>query len=212
MDLESIRREYLSSGLTRDGLLENPFDQFNAWMKQAVEMGLRDPTAMTLATSSSSGQPSQRIVLLKRMDEKGLIFFTNYKSRKAKDIAENANVSLHFPWHEIERQVKICGIAEKIPAGESLKYFLTRPRESQIAAWASSQSNAISSRTFLLNQFETIKHKFTAGEVPLPDFWGGFRVIPCEIEFWQGGENRLHDRFRYNLQDDESWKIQRLAP
>ena len=212
MDLESIRREYLSGGLNRDDLLDSPIDQFNVWMQQAVDMGLRDPTAMTLATVSAGGQPSQRIVLLKQLDDLGLIFFTNYESRKAREIADNPKVSLHFPWHDIERQIKICGSAEKLSAAESLKYFLTRPRESQIAAWASSQSSAISSRSFLLNQFESIKQKFSAGEVPLPDFWGGFRVTPNEMEFWQGGKYRLHDRFRYNLQGDSSWLIQRLSP
>jgi pyridoxamine 5'-phosphate oxidase len=212
MDLESIRREYLSGGLSRDDLHGNPIDQFNIWMKQAVEMGLRDPTAMILATASEDGQPSQRIVLLKRMDAHGLIFFTNYESRKAKEIAENAKVSLHFPWHDIDRQVKICGRAEKLSTAESLKYFLTRPRESQIAAWASSQSDAISSRGFLINQFESIKQKYSAGDVPLPDFWGGFRVTPVEVEFWQGGKHRLHDRFHYFQQNDDGWEIQRLSP
>ena len=212
MDLESIRREYLSGGLSRDNLLENPMDQFNIWMTQAVEMGLRDPTAMTLATASEDGQPSQRIVLLKRMDEQGLIFYTNFDSRKAKEITQNVKVSLHFPWHDIDRQVKICGTAEKLSTAESLKYFLTRPRESQIAAWASSQSDAISSRGILLNQFESIKQKFSAGDIPLPDFWGGFLVTPIEVEFWQGGKHRLHDRFRYNLQNDRGWGIQRLSP
>jgi len=212
MDLESIRREYLSGGLSRDNLLENPMDQFNIWMTQAVEMGLRDPTAMTLATASEDGQPSQRIVLLKRMDEQGLIFYTNFDSRKAKEITQNVKVSLHFPWHDIDRQVTICGTAEKLATAESLKYFLTRPRESQIAAWASSQRDAISSRGILLNQFESIKQKFSAGDIPLPDFWGGFLVTPIEVEFWQGGKHRLHDRFRYNLQKDEGWSIQRLSP
>ncbi|MBL4820153.1 MAG: pyridoxamine 5'-phosphate oxidase [Gammaproteobacteria bacterium] len=212
MDLGSIRREYLCDGLRRESLLDNPLEQFNVWMTQAMEMGLNDPTAMTLATVSADGQPSQRIVLLKQVDDQGFIFFTNYQSRKAIEIADNANVSLHFPWHEIDRQVKVCGVAEKISNIESLKYFLTRPRESQIAAWASAQSKGISSRSFLLNQFESIKHKFAEGDVPLPDFWGGFRIKAREIEFWQGGEHRLHDRFSYSLEADESWAIQRLSP
>jgi pyridoxamine 5'-phosphate oxidase len=212
MELESVRREYLQGGLQRKDLVDNPIDQFKQWMQQALEMGLRDPTAMTLATVSADGQPSQRIVLLKRMDESGFIFFTNYQSRKAREMAVNSRVSLHFPWHDVERQVKVGGVAEKLTTAESLRYFVTRPRESQIAAWASSQSQAISSRSFLLNQFEVLKQKFANGEVPLPDFWGGFRVVPHEIEFWQGGRNRLHDRFRYRLQDDGSWAIQRLSP
>lgn len=212
MDLESVRREYLQGGLKREDLATSPIDQFNQWMQQALKMELKDPTAMTLATVSDSGQPSQRIVLLKRMEENAFVFFTNYNSRKAREIAVGNKVSLHFPWHDIERQVKVCGAAQKISATESLRYFVSRPRESQIAAWASSQSDAITSRTFLLNQFETLKQKFSHGEVPLPDFWGGFRVIPHEIEFWQGGANRLHDRFQYRLQDDGSWTVQRLSP
>ena len=212
MDLESVRREYLRGGLHRADLADEPMEQFNAWMRQALEMGLTDPTAMTLATVSAEGRPSQRIVLLKKVDARGFVFFTNYQSRKAREISQNSHVSLHFPWHEIERQVKVCGRAEKITTAESLRYFLSRPRESQVAAWASPQSNAISSRTFLLNQFESMKTKFAAGEVPLPDFWGGFRVIPDQMEFWQGGKNRLHDRFQYTLSAGEGWTIERLAP
>lgn len=212
MDLESIRREYLSGGLSRQDLLDDPMEQFNTWMNQAVEMGLRDPTALTLATVSPDGQPSQRIVLLKGIDKKGLIFYTNYNSRKAKEIEANKKVSLHFPWHDIDRQVKICGKADRLSTTDSLKYFLTRPRESQIAAWASPQSDAISSRTLLLNQFESIKQKFSKGDVPLPDFWGGYHVMPDEIEFWQGCKHRLHDRFRYSLQSNGSWSIERLSP
>ena len=212
MDLESVRREYLRGGLQREDLADNPIDQFNEWMAQALKMELKEPTAMTVATVSESGQPSQRIVLLKRTEGNAFIFFTNYKSRKAREISGSNKVSLHFPWHDIERQVKVCGTAEKISTAESLRYFVSRPRESQIAAWASSQSEAISSRTLLLNQFESLKQKFSQGEIPLPDFWGGFRVIPHEIEFWQGGRHRLHDRFQYRLQEDGNWTIQRLSP
>ena len=212
MDLENVRREYLKGGLHRADLAPDPMDQFNRWMSQALQMGFADPTAMTLATVSAEGQPRQRIVLLKRVDAGGFVFFTNYQSRKARDISANPRVSLHFPWHDIERQVKVAGTAARIPASESLKYFLTRPRDSQLAAWASAQSHAISSKSLLLNQFESIKQKFAAGEVPLPDFWGGYRVVPHEMEFWQGGKSRLHDRVRYSLQGDGSWKIERLAP
>lgn len=212
MDLESVRRDYLLGGLEREDLADDPIAQFNRWMEQALKMDLKDPTAMTLATVSETGQPSQRIVLLKRMEENAFVFFTNYNSRKAREIDNSNKVSLHFPWHDIERQVKICGTAEKISAAESLRYFVSRPRDSQLAAWASSQSDAISSRTFLLNQFESLKQKFLGGEVPLPDFWGGYRVIPFEMEFWQGGRNRLHDRFRYRRQEDGDWIVQRLAP
>lgn len=212
MDLESLRREYLMGGLQRNDLLDDPLRQFDVWMRQALELELREPTAMTVATVSAQGQPSQRVVLLKRVDANGFVFFTNYGSRKARELAGNPRISLHFPWHDIERQVKVCGVAEKITAAESLKYFVSRPRESQIAAWASSQSEAISSRTLLLNQFESLKRKFAQGEVPLPDFWGGFRVVPHEMEFWQGGRHRLHDRFQYRREQDGSWSIRRLSP
>lgn len=212
MDLESLRREYLHGGLARDDLAQNPFDQFSTWMQQAIDLKISDPTAMTVATVAASGQPSQRIVLLKHFDEKGFVFYTNFGSRKADELAHNAKISLHFPWHGIERQVKVCGEAAKIGTAESLKYFATRPRESQLAAIASEQSSVLSSRAFLLNQFEALKQKFGSGEIPLPDFWGGYRVTPHEIEFWQGGANRLHDRFRYLKSGDGSWQIDRLAP
>lgn len=212
MDLENVRRDYLRGGLHREDLNDDPMQQFNLWMQQALDMGMTDPTAMTLATVNDKGQPSQRIVLLKRVEAKAFVFFTNYHSRKAQEISHNHKVSLHFPWHSVERQVKVCGHAEKISSAESLKYFLTRPRESQLAAWASNQSHAISSRTLLLNQFEAMKMKFANGEVPLPDFWGGFRVVPGEMEFWQGGKDRLHDRFSYTRNAGGDWHVERLAP
>jgi pyridoxamine 5'-phosphate oxidase len=166
---------------------------------------------MTLATVDASGQPSQRIVLLKHLDEQGFVFYTNYGSTKARDISLNNKVSLHFPWHSMERQVKIMGTALKVPLAETVKYFLSRPRDSQIAAWASHQSSPLSSRSLLLGQFEALKQKFRHGEVPLPDFWGGYRIIPSVFEFWQGGGSRLHDRFQYTKNDDQ-WTIERLAP
>lgn len=212
MDLDKIRREYLAGGLRRDNLADNPLDQFEDWLSQAVESGVPDPTAMVLATVNADGQPSQRIVLLKHLDKNGFVFFTNYHSAKASDIAVNRRVSLHFPWHMMERQVRIAGIAQKISMQESLKYFVTRPKESQVAAWASAQSQRISSRSFLLQQFASMKEKFSKAEVPLPDFWGGYRVIPHHFEFWQGGASRLHDRFEYSLQNDDTWNIERLAP
>jgi len=173
MDLEVLRREYLHGGLNREGLSDSPFDQFDKWMQQAIELKIHDPTSMTIATVSEDGQPSQRIVLLKNIDKDGLIFYTNYSSRKAKELENNPKISLHFPWHAIDRQVKICGEAVKISAAESLKYFVTRPHESQVAALASHQSKVLSSRSLLLNQFESLKQKFKAGEIPFPDFWGG---------------------------------------
>jgi len=212
MDIEHFRREYLQGGLSREDLFEHPVSQFSHWLDQVVASGLIDPSAMVVSTVSVDGQPSQRIVLLKHVDEEGFIFYTNYGSRKAKEIADNNQVSLLFPWNALERQVKVCGKAEKIPFTESVKYFMSRPRDSQLAAWASEQSSSITSRDFLMTQLARMKEKFGTGEVPLPDFWGGIRIIPHQIEFWQGGANRLHDRFEYNLQTDETWKIDRLAP
>lgn len=212
MDLESLRREYLQGGLSREDLASDPFDQFSEWMQQAIKLEIFDPTAMTIATVAADGQPSQRIVLLKSFDSAGFVFYTNYGSRKANELDGNPKISLHFPWHAIDRQVKVCGEAVKISMAESLKYFASRPKESQIAALASQQSQVLTSRSFLLNQFESLKQKFIHGEIPLPDFWGGYRVEPKEIEFWQGGANRLHDRFRYLRQDDSAWTVDRLAP
>lgn len=212
MELENLRREYLQGGLNREDLNADPVKQLEFWLQQAIDLQLDDPTAMVVATVAADGQPSQRIVLLKHLDEKGLVFYTNYGSRKAKEIAGNSKVSLHFPWNDIDRQVKIQGQAQKISAAESLKYFLSRPRESQLAAWASEQSRPLTSKQVLLTQFEHMKEKFGKGEIPLPDFWGGIRVTPSMFEFWQGGANRLHDRFEYSLQKGGSWAIQRLAP
>lgn len=211
MDLEDIRREYLLGGLRRENLNADPYQQFSEWMDQAIIGQIPDPTAMTLATVDADGQPSQRIVLLKHVDERGFVFYTNYASKKSRDIDKNAKVGLHFPWHVMERQVKILGTASRIPTAESMKYFRSRPFESQVAAWASKQSHAIDSRSLLLNQFESLKQKFKKGQVPLPDFWGGYRVVPHTFEFWQGGAKRLHDRFQYT-QEGDSWKIERLAP
>jgi len=212
MDIENFRREYLQGGLSREDLQDDPIAQFNTWLSQAVESGIGDPTAMVVSTVSAEGKPSQRIVLLKHVDDDGFIFYTNYGSRKAKEIEDNNKVSLLFPWNKLDRQVKVGGTAEKISVAESAKYFMSRPRGSQLAAWASKQSRKIISREFLLTQLADMKEKFAAGEVPLPDFWGGIRVRPREIEFWQGGEHRIHDRFEYCLQNDGSWEISQLAP
>ncbi len=212
MDIDQIRREYLKGGLSRDDLSDEPVEQFNRWLREAIASEVQDPTAMTVATVSDTGQPSQRIVLLKHVDARGFVFYTNFDSRKAQEIGANPKVSLHFPWHAMERQVKIGGVAQRVSTAEALKYFLSRPKESQLAAWASAQSRPISSRQVLMNQFQSLKQKFSQGQVPLPDFWGGFRVVPHQIEFWQGGANRLHDRFEYNLRSGGVWEIQRLAP
>ena len=212
MDIENFRREYLQGGLRREDLFEDPVAQFRHWLEQVVASGVIDPSAMVVSTVSKQGQPSQRIVLLKQAEDDGFVFYTNYGSRKAKEIAENNQVSLLFPWNALERQVKVCGKAEKIPLTESVKYFMSRPRDSQLAAWASEQSSSISSRDFLMTQLARMKEKFGEGEVPLPDFWGGIKIIPEQVEFWQGGANRLHDRFEYNLQSDGRWTVERLAP
>lgn len=213
MDLEKIRREYLAGGLRRENLQANPYSQFSRWLQEACDSGLPDPTAMVLATVAEDGQPSQRIVLLKHADEHGFVFYTNYGSRKARDITANNKVSLLFPWHYMERQVKISGRAEKVSHTESLKYFTSRPSESQLAAWASRQSSRISSRQVLQQQFEAMKSKFAEGKIPLPDFWGGYRVQAECFEFWQGGGKRLHDRFVYEHKNSAGeWQISRLAP
>lgn len=212
MDLEELRREYLRGGLSRDDLNTDPIAQFELWMQQAIATEMHDPTAMTVATVDASGQPSQRIVLLKHLDQKGFVFYTNFASHKAQDIEQNNKVSLHFPWHSIERQVKVQGVARKLSSLESLKYFTSRPRESQLAAWASKQSHKVSSRQLLMQQFNAMKEKFANGDIPLPDFWGGYLIEPSVIEFWQGGASRLHDRFEYRRLDDGQWSIDRLAP
>lgn len=212
LDLQNLRREYLQGGLDVKDLHPNPIEQFNRWMEQTIASELPDPNAMTIATVDSTGQPSQRIVLLKKLDERGFVFYTNLGSRKAQELKQNPKISLHFPWYLLERQVKVCGVAEQLPTSEVLKYFISRPRDSQLGAWASHQSQPISSRALLMQQFESMKNKFSKGEIPLPDFWGGFRVKPHQIEFWQGGAHRLHDRFQYDLQADNSWNIQRLEP
>ena len=212
LNLENLRREYLRDGLRREQLASDPIVQFERWMAQMVAAEIPDPNAMTIATVDASGQPSQRIVLLKGLDQRGFVFYTNLRSHKAQDLKQNPKISLHFPWHCLERQVKVCGVAEQMTAAESIKYFLSRPRESQLAAWASNQSRPISSRAMLMQQFEAMKNKFSKGDIPLPDFWGGFRVKPHQVEFWQGGAHRLHDRFQYTRQADDSWDIARLEP
>ncbi len=213
MDLSQFRREYLKGGLSRSSLHVNPIIQFTEWFEQARNTDIPDPTAMILATVGSNGQPSQRTVLLKYYDMKGFVFFTNFESRKASEIRQNSKVSLLFVWLDLERQVMINGTAAKISTAESAKYFVTRPKESQMAAWVSSQSNPLTSRQILLQKFEEMKRKIGEGKVPLPSFWGGYRVEPVEIEFWQGRKNRLHDRFLYHKKGDPGeWSIERLAP
>jgi pyridoxamine 5'-phosphate oxidase len=211
MDLSEFRKEYSDRGLRREDLDADPMVQFGHWFQQAIELDLHEPNAMSLATVDAAGRPLLRTVLLKYFDANGFVFFTNYQSRKAKHIAGNPQVSLLFPWVILERQVIVQGRAEKISAAESLKYFTSRPRESQLGAWVSDQSSVISSRKLLLQKLAEIKDKFAHGEVPLPSFWGGYRVVPETIEFWQGGPARLHDRFFYERKNGP-WEIERLSP
>lgn len=210
VDLTHFRHEFLQSGLSRKELNESPFKQFEFWLKQAEELEVLEPSAMSLATSDGVNV-SLRTVFLKFFNEQGFVFFTNYGSKKSKQIDANPHAALLFPWLSLERQVKISGRVEKVSKLDSLKYFTSRPKGSQLGAWASQQSSQVSSRQLLLSQFESMKEKFQKGDVPLPDFWGGYRVIPDTIEFWQGRENRLHDRFIYQKSEGE-WVISRLAP
>ncbi|NVK23627.1 MAG: pyridoxamine 5'-phosphate oxidase [Gammaproteobacteria bacterium] len=211
MKVSDLRREYSLGSLSENDVLAEPMAQFDLWLQQAIDAKINDPTAMVVATVDNNGQPSQRIVLLKGSDEGGFVFFTNLGSRKAQELKQNPKISLHFPWHILERQVIVYGEVQSLSKTENASYFLSRPKESQLAAWASEQSHPVSSRSLLMQTFERMKQKFKHGEVPTPDFWGGYRVIPHKIEFWQGGEYRLHDRILYD-KVDSGWQISRLAP
>lgn len=212
MNAEELCQHWMVEGLRREQLHPDPIHQFERWYGQAIDSGIPEPTAMTLATVSAAGQPWLRTVLLKHYDQQGFVFYTNYGSRKAQHIAVNPRVALLFPWVGLGRQVKITGSAAKVPALESVRYFATRPRGSQIGAWASHQSRVITSRSLLEAKFDELKRKFAEGEVPLPLFWGGYRVVPDTIEFWQGRASRLHDRFLYTLAGEREWRIERLSP
>lgn len=212
MDLADFRKEYSARGLHREEMAVEPTAQFATWFGQATELKVAEPNAMTLATVDESGMPCQRTVLLKYFDQAGFVFFTNYGSRKARQIAANPRVCLLFPWVTLERQVIVQGTAEKISTAESLRYFASRPRESQLGAWVSNQSEVITSRKFLMGKLAEIQQKFAQGEIPLPSFWGGYRVVPTTIEFWQGGPARLHDRFLYSRAAGETWQVDRLSP
>lgn len=211
MDISDYRREFMSNGLERDELSPDPVKQFEFWLQQAMDAGIEDANALSLATYGQEG-PSIRTVLLKLFDQEGFVFFTNYNSRKAQQIAHCDRVAMLFPWLPLNRQVKLEGRCEKISSAASMKYFMTRPRGSQIGAWCSDQSEMIESRGFLEQKYREMSEKFKSGQIPLPSFWGGYRLIPERIEFWQGRENRLHDRFVYLRQSDQSWRIERLAP
>ena len=210
VDLTEIRNKFRKSGLSRSDLDDDPVKQFSLWFTEAIDSGIVEPTAMSLATSDES-EIGLRTVLLKYFDDKGFVFYTNYESKKSRQIEKRPEAAILFPWVALDRQIKIIGGVEKVSSLESIKYFATRPKDSQIGAWASKQSTIISSRDILQNQFESMKRKFSSGEVPLPDFWGGYRVIPRTIEFWQGRESRLHDRFIYRRIED-SWTVSRLSP
>lgn len=212
VDITQMRKEYMEKGLHKEDLDDNPFKQFELWFNQALTAQIREANAFTLATTGKDMMPSVRTVLLKIFDETGFVFFSNYKSKKAKDIEENPQAAALFAWLDLDRQVKIEGKIEKISSQASLKYFLSRPKGSQIGAWVSHQSEIISSRSLLEAKFNEIKNKFVKGEIPFPSFWGGYIIKPTKIEFWQAGLDRLHDRFVYTLQEDNSWKIERLAP
>ena len=211
-EFDQYRREYTLGSLEEQDLNPDPLALFKEWLAVAVESKIPDPNAMTVATVDATGQPSQRIVLLKDLNAEGFVFYTNLGSRKAKELSVNNKVSLHFPWHMLERQVRVCGIAEPLSRTQVAKYFFSRPKDSQLGAMVSKQSQPISSREMLLTQFAQMKAKFAHGDIPLPDFWGGFLVKPQQIEFWQGGEHRLHDRFEYTKQTSAAWQIQRLNP
>ncbi|KAA0454972.1 MAG: pyridoxamine 5'-phosphate oxidase [Candidatus Thioglobus sp.] len=210
VDLHNLRREFSSQALSKKDLNADPLQQFKIWIEQAIEAKLTIPNAMSLATADENGI-GIRTVLLKSFDKDGLIFFTNYNSKKSQQIGNNPQVAALFPWIDLERQVKISGVVEKISTLESAKYFSSRPKDSQLGAWASKQSSKLSSKQILLSEFESMKQKFAKGKVPLPDFWGGFRIKPTSIEFWQGRENRLHDRIIYQKKSGK-WQINRLAP
>lgn len=211
MDIKGLRKDYANPVLTRDMLAPDPFQQFERWFDDACRAELPEPNAMTLATVGADGQPTLRTVLLKLFDRDGFVFFTNYSSRKAEQIKENRQVALLFPWIKLARQVAITGLAEKVSVAESARYFASRPRDSQLGAWISKQSSVLTSRQMLMMELDKIKGKFLKGEIPLPDFWGGYRVRPLTIEFWQGQTSRLHDRFLYTRQGD-TWVVERLAP
>ena len=212
MDVSQIREEYKRAALSRAVLPDDPFLLFEKWLEEAFRSEIEQANAMALATVGAEMQPSLRTVLLKLYDRRGFVFFTNYTSRKAREMEVNPRVALLFSWIPLQRQVRIRGVVERTSTAESLKYFATRPRGSRIGAWVSPQSSVISSRSLLMSKFEEMKRKFAEGEIPLPDHWGGYRVKPHAIEFWQGRESRLHDRFEYRLQADTRWEIVRLAP
>jgi len=212
MRFSDHRRQYTLGGLRRADLAEDPVAQFVAWQDQAIAAGLADPTACVLATQQPDHTLRQRMVLMKGVDARGLVFYTNYESGKAAALAGCDQASMLFPWNELDRQVSVSGAVERASEEESDAYFASRPRDSQLGAWASAQSQGIENREALMQQLADVSARFAEGEIPRPPHWGGYRLTPVSWEFWQGGENRLHDRFRYTRDDEDSWQITRLQP
>lgn len=212
MDLSALRQEYASQEHDISTTSNCPFEQFQKWFQQAMHAEIIEPNAMVLSTVDEHHAPSQRTVLLKFFDQHGFVFFTNYGSRKSNQIQQNSRICVLFPWLALHRQVEISGIAEKVSTSESLKYFAMRPRGSQLGAWVSRQSEVVSSRSILESKWEELKRKFGDGEIPLPTFWGGYRLKPTRFEFWQGGSSRLHDRIEYRPGNENAWQRVRLAP
>jgi pyridoxamine 5'-phosphate oxidase len=213
--LAAIREEYTREGLTEDDLPAEPLDLLLVWLEEAVESGLYDPTAMVLSTVAATGRPSSRMVLCKGLSRAGLDFFTNYSSRKAEELAGQTHCALVFPWHALQRQVRVDGTATRLADADNDAYFAQRPRESQLGAWASPQSRVVESRAQLDRRYAEAAERFGTGPVPRPPYWGGFRVRPETVEFWQGRRSRMHDRFRYQLmptRPDRPWDVRRLAP
>lgn len=210
-NLAGLRQEYSRSKLSRSSVASDPFEQFAHWMDDVLKAEIVEPTAMMLSTASADGKPSARVVLLKGFDKEGFVFFTNYASRKGRELAENPHAALHFFWADLQRQVNISGSVIRVTAEESDEYFQSRPFTSRVGAWASNQSEKIDSRTVIMTRVAKLLVKYASGNVPRPPHWGGFRVIPDRFEFWQGRESRLHDRICYTL-NDHKWQISRLSP
>ncbi|MGB0792773.1 MAG: pyridoxamine 5'-phosphate oxidase [Opitutales bacterium] len=212
MDLSDRRADYAKHSLDTADLAASPFVQFEHWFREAEACELEEPNAFCLATVDPTGQPSTRVVLLKDFSEKGLVFYTNYESRKATELEANPRAAANFLWLPLQRQVNVVGRVERVSKAESLRYFVSRPFASQLGAWTSPQSTVITSRQVLETKWEQMKRKFVEGKVPLPDHWGGYRIVPERFEFWQGRPSRLHDRFAYLKNTEGLWETQRLAP